>query len=187
MGFDIGATLYILLLIISVDTTFTIAFVLPLFRARFEHARTLAIRSVIATVLSLVGVIGDFGYLQSIGGQVRAWTMWLAVVGDLTFNATVVFVISNYKMRDEMTPSGPSGAFQVSSSPPSVPRGLYGYGVDTVGLHSLQMRLPETNGERGVFGFDRALAMGPDWKNGGPERNEGRGRAGDLNSEEKGW
>lgn len=92
MGFDMAATLYILLLITVVDISFTAGFVWPLFRARFRNSRVLAIRSITATLLSLAGVIGDFGYLQPIGGQVRAWTMWLAVIADRGVSFFVVLL-----------------------------------------------------------------------------------------------
>ena len=79
MGFDLGGTLLILVATFAIDSALTAGFVLPLFRAGFAHARTLAVRSVIAAAVSLFGVLGSFLYIPLIGNEVRVWVMWLAV------------------------------------------------------------------------------------------------------------
>ena len=79
MGSNLAVTLFILALNFVVDLSLTGAFAVPLFRASFEHARAIAWRSIIATLVGLLGTVGSLAYIPIIGGEARVWIVWIAV------------------------------------------------------------------------------------------------------------
>lgn len=81
MGFDLAGTLVILAASFLIDAALTAGFVLPLFMAGFAHAKAVALRSVLATGVNMLGVLGSFVYIPIIGNEVRVCFMWLAVSG----------------------------------------------------------------------------------------------------------
>ncbi|KAK4700869.1 hypothetical protein P7C70_g5374, partial [Phenoliferia sp. Uapishka_3] len=107
MGFDITSTLLIICMQAALDGSLTVAFVVPLYRNKFKGTRAVARRSIIASVINFVGILGGFLYIPIIGNEVRAWVMWLAVLFEVTLNACVIFAITNMAPPKHTTESAP--------------------------------------------------------------------------------
>ncbi|ORY88447.1 hypothetical protein BCR35DRAFT_329992 [Leucosporidium creatinivorum] len=99
----------------------TLAFVLPIWRSSFSNARTLARRSTISSTAALLSSFANYLYLPLVGGSVQAWIYAACVVGDITFNAYIMYFLT--------TPASSSPA---PSRPPLSP---------TVGEASLPLHL----------------------------------------------
>ncbi|KAI5479350.1 hypothetical protein MNV49_003684 [Pseudohyphozyma bogoriensis] len=131
IGYGRIAPIIAMALSFGLDSMMTVLFLIPIVRSNFKGAKKLASKTVGATIVMLLSVALQYGYVVAMDYVERSWAMSLVTLLDLTLNSCVLYYITNKRAEDDpLTPSclaSPLTDSRQVQSRPSVGR-LWGLG-----------------------------------------------------------